>query len=108
MAIEDGIALAGLTADVKDTLGLSEALHKHQELRKPRTTALRREALRFASQMHLPDGDLQQKRDREALAQLDGDSKTESPFVYTNSSAQQWLYHFDVEAPQNWSPHQPN
>lgn len=98
MAIEDASLLGKLTANITDPSELPSVLQRFERTRLPRTSCMREEALRNLHLWHLPDGVLQQKRDRDSIAQMSSDGTATSPYILTHPKGQRWLYAYDVEA----------
>ena len=85
-AIEDGATLAAILAIMKDNV--PAALHRYEELRKPRATRLQAASAVNRMRFHLPDGPEQQARD---AAMANGGDRS----LYNIA----WLYDHDAGAP---------
>ncbi len=84
-SIEDAAVLAKCLE--RDAQNLAHALHRYEEIRKPRASRCQEGSRRNAIMYHLPDGEDQRKRD----ANLG--SSTTAPLPQNS-----WLYGHDVEA----------
>ena len=85
-AIEDGATLAAILAIMKDNV--PAALHRYEELRKPRATRLQAASAVNRMRFHLPDGPEQQARD---AAMANGGDRSLDNIA--------WLYDHDAGAP---------
>ena len=97
MATEDAFLLGQVLSQVgSSTTDLSHALRLHQDIRLPRTKLVRNEALRNCALWHLHDGEVQIRRDEEALRGFH--SCGDSPYIWGDYDGQAWLYGYNVSA----------
>ena len=93
-AVEDGAALGTLFENIDNLNELPDLMRVFEKVRKPRTTRITNDSTSMRETFNLPDGELQQERDRQLT--------TMQPFVgYPNRWAdpkfQPWLLGYDVE-----------
>lgn len=98
MAVEDAIVLGEISSVIQDPADVPPALKILDAVRVPRTSAIKRQAVRNVELWHLHDGAEQRERDAGAGAEVDGGDVKASPYIWSDPSGMQWLFGYDLEA----------
>jgi salicylate hydroxylase len=73
--------------------GLGEALKTYQDTRRPRASRIQKAGRVLQTAYHLPDGSLQEKRDR-----LISQDTEENPIFWGSSERREWLFGYNADA----------
>ena len=97
MAVEDAVVLGRVLDCARDASDVPGALEIFEAIRVPRTSAIKRQALRNVDLWHMHDGAQQQERDAGAHAEVTEEVVTHSPYIWSDPEGMKWLFEYDLE-----------
>ncbi|KAL9050522.1 MAG: hypothetical protein Q9162_006587 [Coniocarpon cinnabarinum] len=97
MAVEDACLLGKTLREATNLSPLKTWLSEYESSRLSRTLAVRIESLRNCEICHMVDGERQIQRDKDAQAAFEYGTSDSSPYVWSHTQGQKWLYGYDVE-----------
>ncbi|KAI8144074.1 hypothetical protein BJV82DRAFT_513499 [Fennellomyces sp. T-0311] len=89
-AVEDGATLGELFADIKSVDEIPALLNLYEKIRRPRAEVIQKGAYENGDIWHMPDGELQQKRDLGMQGKLAAHEK--NPNQWGDGNFQPWLF----------------
>lgn len=97
MAVEDASALAATLRHIETHADLPMAIKKWVDVRRPRNMFVREASIGHGVIFHLPDGLLQQARDKAMAAEINGTDFAESPDQWSDPTITRIAYSYNAE-----------